>query len=155
TLFIFCFLILDVYLLFVFLEKQEAADYRVIDNPDTSIEDQLKQEDIDFSASLDFEELAEPYISVTPRPRADKDLDRVKECDQQPATVVDKSLLVARMHEPVQLSEDTTKEDVKELVHSNLLFPEDYLYWNWNNEMMVMLFFQTKSGRPVYYNQNG
>ncbi|HLR08677.1 MAG TPA: two-component system regulatory protein YycI [Bacillota bacterium] len=155
TLFIFCFLILDVYLLFVFLEKQEAADYRVIDNPDTSIEDQLKQEDIDISASLDFEELEESYISVTPRPFADKDLDRVKEFDKQTATVVDKSLLVSRMDEPVQLSEDTTKEDVKEWVHSNILFPEDYLYWNWNKEMNVILFFQKKSGRPVYYNQNG
>src|SRR5699024_2041647 len=34
-------------------------------------------------------------------------------------------------------------------------YPEEYKYWNWNEELNVMVFFQKKIERPVYYNQNG
>src|SRR5699024_4656386 len=124
TLFIFCFLILDVYLMFVFLEKQEAVDYSVIDTPDTTIEDQLKQEDIAISASLDFEELEETYISVTPRTFTEEDLDKVNGFDNQTAALVDKSLLVSQMDEPVKLSEDMTRREMTEWIRSSILFSQ-------------------------------
>lgn len=63
TLFILCFLILDVYLVFQFLEKQQATDIGFLEDKDVTLEQQLKDDDITIE-NMPEQEVKESFIKV-------------------------------------------------------------------------------------------
>src|SRR5690625_190845 len=63
TLFILSFLILNIYLLVQLLEKQEDADKDILERSESTIEEQLKEDQI-VIPELPEEQAKEPYISV-------------------------------------------------------------------------------------------
>src|SRR5699024_11318478 len=70
TLFILCLLILNVYLFYQFIDKQNESDLRVKEAPDSSIEAKLKNENIKVG-ELPQEEKRESFISVKQRTLTD------------------------------------------------------------------------------------
>ncbi|AIF45712.1 two-component system regulatory protein YycI [Virgibacillus sp. SK37] len=155
TLFILCFLILDVYLLMQFMEKQERADVGVLSSQEeTSLEFKLEQEDITISdAEVDIEK--DSYISVLRREYSDKELSQLADLDKQDVEVIDKNLIVSKFEEPIAIPEKAQSADISKLVKSHIIHPEDFTYWGWNKDRNALLFFQEKESRPIYFNENG
>src|SRR5699024_7714089 len=63
--------------------------------------------------------------------------------------------IASQLDEPIPMDKDASEDDIKKTFDQIAFYPEEYKYWNWNEELNVMVFFQKKIERPVYYNQNG
>ncbi|WP_217587433.1 two-component system regulatory protein YycI [Lentibacillus saliphilus] len=155
TLFIFSFLILDLFLLMQLIDKQKNSDLGIMESEDTTIEQQLEDENIDIKASLSQEQLEENYIAVDQKNFGDAEKTLLKALADQSHVIIDNNLLLSQLDKPVSIPKDSTAEDIKAIAGQYFLYPEQYTYWNWNKDKNILLFFQEKSGRPVYYNQSG
>ncbi|GGB42851.1 hypothetical protein F3157_08720 [Virgibacillus dakarensis] len=151
TLFILCFLVLDVYLLMQFLDKQKENDLAVMEKQESSIEQQLKLEDIKIP-DLPEGELEESYISVKQKNFTDTDLSKLAASDNQKIALVEDKTIVSKFDKPIPVKDS---DEVKEIVKNNVLSPDSYDYWGWNKDLNVIMFFQEKNNQPIYYNQKG
>src|SRR5690625_4171703 len=154
TLFILSFLILNIYLLVQLLEKQEDADKDILERSESTIEEQLKEDQI-VIPELPEEQAKEPYISVKEKVFEEEDFHKYDGFKDQRTVIVDKTLVVSAFKKPKKFPSDASKETIDNFAKKNFAFPDDYVYWNWNKEANVLIFFQVKNDRPVYYNQNG
>lgn len=154
TLFILCFLVLDVYLLFQFFDKQDRADLGLLEPQVASVEDRLEEENIQIGP-LPEDASDEAFLSVQPKTFSDDDIKDLDELKDQETTVIDKRFIVSEFERPVSVSADSSKDKIEKAVKKFVLYPDEYQLWNWNKDMNVLVFLQKKNDRPVYFNQNG
>ncbi|GGJ89771.1 hypothetical protein GCM10007063_10540 [Lentibacillus kapialis] len=155
TLFILCFLILDVYLLLTFLNKQSEAEFALPDTSNSSFEEQLKSEDISISADLPSGDFSASYLSLYSKKFTDEELTFFDDKENQQAEAIDEKLILSRFDNPVSIPEDADDNLIKEVVKNSILLSNNYRFGGWNKEMNVLVFFQQKNGYPIYYNQKG
>lgn len=148
------FLILDIYLFVQFMEKKEAADIGILEQHTTSIEEQLKDDRITYE-SLPDEEYEETFISVEQNEFVEDDLQDELVDKKQKSMIIQDELIVSKMKEKISINESMTDEEIEHLFSQLVYYSDEYTFWNWNKEKNVLIFFQNKFERPVYYNQNG
>ncbi|GAB3053790.1 two-component system regulatory protein YycI [Virgibacillus ainsalahensis] len=153
TLFILCFLVLNVYLLYQFMQKQDVTDLEVLENQEASIEDRLEAENITVG-DIDMEEKEEPYISVKPKTFTEEERNQISNLENQESAVIADNFLVSYLEDPVSVPEDATAQGIYSIVGPYLLYPEEYEFWEWDEELNALIFFQQKNDRPVYFNQS-
>lgn len=154
NLLIVSFLILDVYLFVQFLDKKEQADIGILEQHTSSIEEQLKDDRITYEP-LPVEEYEETFISVKQHEFTEADLKAQGKGKKQKTNIVDNKLIVSKVDERISFSESATKKQIMNTFSDLVYFAEEYTFWNWNTEKNVLIFFQNKFDRPVYYNQGG
>lgn len=154
TLLILSFLLLDVYLLFQFTEKQQQADLSVLEHNESTIEEQLTAENIQIP-KLSEEEFKETFISVEPKLMLKKELNDLKELKNQENEVIQNKLIISELKKPVSIPKEPTAEKMLGLLEGLTLFSEEYSYWKWNEDANVLVYFQNKLDKPIFYNQNG
>ncbi|ASN03825.1 two-component system regulatory protein YycI [Virgibacillus necropolis] len=158
TLFILCFLVLDVYLLIQFSQKQDKEENDVSKQEQAAtIEENLRAENIKISANLSGEDLKGSYISVKKQLFTEESSKTVKAAENQETAIIDKEFIISRLKEPAKIQEDATEDEITELVKSKLtlISPDSYVFWDWNKELNMLVFFQKKNDRPIYFNPNG
>lgn len=154
TLFILIFLLLDIYLLTQFFQKQEQVDLSVIERQESTIEEQLMAENIKIG-DLPEKESEESYISVRRKAFTADEEKMLHGLENQKTALFDKNFIVSKFDKAVSIPPDASTDELEELVKGSVLYPEEYEYWNWNKETNVIILFQKKNDRPVYYNQSG
>ncbi len=154
TLLILSFLVLDIYLLVQFTEKQEQADLSVLEHTESTIEDQLEGENIKVP-NLSNKKYKETFISVEPKLIINGDFKSLEDLDNQDSEVIQSKLITSRIDDPIKVPEKSSKETMDNLLNDLTLFPEEYSFWEWNENVNVLVYFQQKLDRPIYYNQNG
>lgn len=152
--FILAFLILNIYLLYQFNEKREQADVPVLEQHESTIEYQLELEDIEIG-ELPEDDLKETYISVNQRTFSNDDFEELTDDNDQKMMLVNKSLIISLLEKPLPIHENDSEEEIAKALEEYILFPEEYTYWDWNKETNIIIFFQNKKDRSVYFNQNG
>ncbi|RKQ32943.1 two-component system regulatory protein YycI [Oceanobacillus halophilus] len=155
TLFILSFLILNIYLLVQFIDKQNNDDYGMLSDQDASIEERLAAENITIEPNLDMEITEETYILASQKKFNEVEVERLTKREDQNINVLKNNFIISRLKEPVPISEDASSEEVSNLVKSEVSFPEEFVYWGWNKELNILVFFQQIDGRPVYFNEHG
>ncbi len=153
SLLILSFFILDIYLFAQFLEKKEQADIGVLEHQSSTVEEQLAAESITFK-DLPEEEYEETFISVEQHLFKASVLKKDKPKIAQDASIINGSIIASKLEKPKKVG-DKSAEEITEIFNDFAHYPEEYKYWNWNEEYNVLIFFQSKMDRPVYYNQNG
>lgn len=154
TLLIATFLILDIYLFVQFMEKKEAADIGILEQHTSSVEEQLRDDRITFEP-LPNEEYEETFIAVEQHEFSEADLQEERKTRKQTATIVQNDLIVSKMEERIAIGESATDEQIMNTFSQLVYFADNYTFWNWNEDENILIFFQNKFDRPVYYNQNG
>src|SRR5690625_1227832 len=154
TIFIVCFLILDIYLLVQFLDKRGQADIGIIERQESSIEEQLEAEDITYG-KLPEEESEESFISVKQKKFPDDEFKEISDLKNQKTIVIDKKMIVSQFEKPISISPNQSRDKIESIAKDTFIYPDEYTLWNWNEDMNVLIFFQEKKDRPVYYNHNG
>lgn len=155
TLFILCFLVLNIYLIIQFIQKQEDADMGLLDEgQEASIEDKLESENIEYE-DPDIEITEGSYISVTQKKFTDEELIPLTNFENQQSAVINNNFILSKFEEPIEVPEEATDDELTQLVTRHILFPEAYQFWGWNKDLNVLMFFQLKDDRPFFYNQNG
>src|SRR5699024_6381176 len=136
TLLILSFFVLDVYLFMQFMDKKEEADIAILEEQTSTIEDQLKSED----------------ISVENLPKEDDLEDESLENKQDP-TIYKYNMIASKLDKPIKIKENASTDTLTEILEETVFYPEEYTFWNWNRDANIIIFFQNKMDRPVYYNQ--
>ena len=154
TLLILSFFILDIYLFAQFMDKKAMADVAILEQPASSIEEQLKAENIKVE-KLPKEEPEKAFISVKQNAFKEEDLKQALEIRKQDSFILNHTLIASQLDEPMKLEKSATEETLMNILNEIVYFPEEYTFWNWNKEHNIIIYFQNKMDRPVYYNQNG
>jgi regulatory protein YycI of two-component signal transduction system YycFG len=154
TLFILSFLVLNVYLLVQYIDKQDRADLGVLSRPDASIEEQLESENITLQ-DIEVDITEDTYISVSQHMFTEDQKEEIANLDNQEPVIFDNSYIVSALEEPVSIPTTAPGYDINNMISSHIPFSESYSYGTWNEEMNVLIFFQETSGRPIYYNAYG
>lgn len=154
TILIISFLILDVYLLVQFLEKKAEADIGILEQHTDSIENQLADDNISYD-SLPDEEYEETFISVEQKVFTEEDLKAENKKIKQTSFILQDHMILSQVDEKIKLNKSDNHEKIREIFNDLVYFSEQYTYWNWNKDENIIIFFQNKFNRPVYYNENG
>lgn len=152
--FILVFLLLNIYLLYQYSEKRVQSDIPLLEPHESTIEHQLELEDINI-VELPDEDLKETYISVDQRTFTKEEFEEISDIDGQRMMLINRSFIVSLFEKPHPIHSSDTKKDFEKLLKDEVPFAEEYEYWNWNKEANVLIFFQSKKERSVYFNQNG
>lgn len=154
TLLIFSFLILDIYLFVQFLEKKEIADIGIIEHEPSSIEEQLKSESISV-ADLPKQTYEESYISVKRHLFTEEELADADSVQKQESHILNQSTIISKLDKPVKLPRRESSSSLNDLLKSIAYYADDYTFWRKSEQMKVLVYFQNKLDRPVYYNEQG
>ncbi|KGX89255.1 two-component system regulatory protein YycI [Pontibacillus marinus] len=153
TLFIVCFLILDVFLVQQFFEKREQAQIGLL--PDSTIEEQLEAEKITLG-DLPKESIKETYISARRYVFNDEDQKKLDESENQSYQLFnDGTILLSELEESVPIDVEASDEDITTKVKDQILHGENYEYWGYNKEANKLLFFQSYKDNPIFFNESG
>ncbi|KKE78292.1 hypothetical protein DTX80_11940 [Bacilli bacterium] len=154
TLFILSFLILNIYLVFQFVHKQQDADLGIIFSQETTIEDQLEADNISLP-ELDTNVKEETYILTSERVFDEKELEKIQNKDGQQTAVINGNSIISQLDDPIPIPKNATKQEISDLVKGQIFFPDEFVYWDWYKDLNVLIFFQQIEGRTVYYNEHG
>lgn len=156
NLFILVFLLLNIYLIYQYNQKIDQADVPVLEPHESTLEHQLELEDIE----IDFDELPdsdlkETYISVNQRIFTEEEFAKINTMKGQKMMLVNKSFIVSIFEKPLAVHSNDSQKNIDKLFKDKIPFDEEYKYWEWNKEANVIIYFQEKKDRTVYFNQNG
>lgn len=152
TLFILSFLILDIYLIMQFIDKQDQENMGILEQEESTIEQRLEDENISIP-DLPNEAENESFITVSPKIFTEDEIQIIEKLKDQETAIVN-NFIVSILKKPINIS-DKSIEDIETIVKSLIVFPDQYAFWDWNEELNVLIFFQQKHDRPVFFNQNG
>lgn len=155
TIFILTFLVLNIFLFTQFLEKQKQADIGIIEQKESPIEDKLANESIKIPEKLPEVQEKEPFISVAQKAFTEEDLRKIKNGANQESVIVNQTFVVSKLNEPIKVSDNASEQEIEKLVETIIIDPNQYNFWDWNKDLNVLIFFQEKSDRPIYFNQSG
>lgn len=156
TLFILTFLVLNIYLSMQFISKQKQSDLGILEHGQSTFEEVLESENIKVPSTLP-EEAKERFISVRQKAFTEDDIENISGLKQQEIAIVNENLLLSIFDEPINIPEtvEDSPDEIKGILQDTIMFPEDYVFWNWNKELNILVFFQKENDRPVYFNQSG
>jgi|GEM_PF-1016593 len=156
VLFILSFLVLDIFLLNQFMEKQQASELGPIATANSKdFETELENNNITVSWDNIPSEVPSAPQTISSGSEFSEgilsQIQQLREGDEQTVAVQNNSVLKGKLNDPVEVTEDNVVEQVDDVVP----FSNQYEYWNWNKEEGVILFFQKKNDRPIFYNSGG
>ncbi len=153
NLLIISFLLLDIYLLVQFIEKQETADMSILETSESSIEENLKEEDIKV-VDLPTKEYEEPFISASPKKLTNEDENKIKALANQTPEIVDGHFIFSEINKKVKIPKEQKPETMDRFIESLVFKGDQYRFWRHHKETNVVIYFQEQYERPIYYNQN-
>lgn len=153
TLFILSFLLLNIYLVSAFIDRQQEIGY--LDSQELPIEDQLASEEITYEDVSSIDEMQMAYISVIQRDLTVEDMEELADLEEQTTEVFQDNIIISELEESIPLSKEMTAEELESNVLPKVLYGEEYTYWNWDEEVNVVVFFQEKEDSTIYFNENG
>ncbi|WP_102348090.1 two-component system regulatory protein YycI [Bacillus sp. Marseille-P3661] len=148
TIFILIFLILDLFLVFQFIEKRSSGQLDYI--TESTIEEQLEADDITY-VELPKADISESYITGKRKKFTEAE---VANLTNQNISFLSDEWIISHFDEPIQLRENNLDTQFKQILEENVLFGDSYVFWGWNKVTNKLLFFQTYNGRPLYFNEN-
>ncbi|QST00045.1 two-component system regulatory protein YycI [Pontibacillus sp. ALD_SL1] len=153
TLFILCFLILDVFLVYQFINKTEQAQLVLL--PDTSIEEQLEAEDIQLQ-NLPNDTPKKTRIYADRYDFKEEDQEKLAERENQKSSIGENGkILTSVFNEPVEIDLESDNSKISSIVKEEIIFGDEYEYWGYNEKWNVLIFFQLHEDNPIYFNESG
>ncbi|BAC15405.1 hypothetical conserved protein [Oceanobacillus iheyensis HTE831] len=156
TLFILSFLVLNIYLLFQFVQRQDQNDLPSLSNDNQTLDEQLESENIQIDDAVLNREVPDfRYLSVAQRLFESAEVEDLNGIDGlQVTTSIDNTLLFAQFEEPIEMPEEGTESEMlQSIIAPYVMQAGQYTYGTWNKELNVIAYFQTKEGAPIFLNQ--
>jgi regulatory protein YycI of two-component signal transduction system YycFG len=151
TIFILTFLILDVYLLFQFMKIRDANKYEII--TEASIEDKLKADEIKLNVDLPKAPIKDQYLSAKPKVFTKEDTAKLK--GQTSLLKEPTATLQVTLEKPIQLNSKFELAELTPFVRDNVLYGEQYQFWEKNDKKNTITYFQQYGNMLLYKNISG
>ncbi|MDQ0215382.1 regulatory protein YycI of two-component signal transduction system YycFG [Oikeobacillus pervagus] len=150
TIFIIVFLILDIFLLTVFIKKHSASQFEII--TETSIEDKLKVDNIDYNKTLQNEVGKAPLITAKTKTFTKKEIELL---NRQKITLSnDQTILSAKLDKPYKLNK-LKKDEIESFVKNFVLYGEHYQLWDYDKDLKKITLYQHFKGHLLFINISG
>ncbi|KAB8136829.1 hypothetical protein F9U64_10035 [Gracilibacillus oryzae] len=147
TLFILCFLILDIFLLQQFINNQDTVSVL----PELEFEDNL-QGNIEGLDNIPEEPAEAPMLHAQRKELSEEDLDAINELPNQDTIVLDNHMIVSRLNEQAAFNTDNVGESITDNVwNADNYDLENYAY---DQKTNTYIFFQ-KLDQPIFFNISG
>ncbi|WP_064092074.1 two-component system regulatory protein YycI [Rossellomorea aquimaris] len=149
SIFIVVFLILDIFLLSLFINKLSNSNPETLGR--TNFEDILKADKIEYpSFSKDLKK--EAYISAKTKKFTTADID---EFEEQEINIVNDNTIHSTLSKPYPLSDKRSPEELKDFMTSFIIDGEKYRFWKYNEEDQTIVYYQTYKDKFLFHNING
>ncbi|MDZ5710623.1 two-component system regulatory protein YycI [Jeotgalibacillus haloalkalitolerans] len=148
TIFIVVFLILDIFLLILFVQKYNDSQLETIG--DLSTTERLAGENVTLGELPDVED-SRPYLNAEYYRFMSSDL---QELEGQTATIREGQILESVLTEPVAIEDPENPEELNELLEDYVTNGGQYTFWEYDEEDNQLIYFQTFEGLTLYYNLN-
>ncbi|MEH6940848.1 two-component system regulatory protein YycI [Bacillus sp. JJ722] len=146
TIFIIVFLILNMFLLYQYVEKKDSSDYDYL--TESTIEDSLKENGITYK-TLPKQTNKEQYLSAKSKDFSDDDLKKLK---NQDATRLSPQKIYSKLDKPFQLEEKIHSEALDNFVKENVLYGDRYRFWKVDGSTII--YYQTYNEKMIYNNDS-
>ncbi|MCP8617234.1 two-component system regulatory protein YycI [Salirhabdus salicampi] len=150
TIFIICFLALDIFLFTQYVNKQNQGDWEVIS--ESTFEEQIEAEEIIIDDLPDVTEKAH-YISARPHKYTEEEVSHLNQ--RGTYNIYNDELLIYEFQQPIAIDDITNRETIIRKVNDNVLYSNEYMFWGLNTDLNILLFFQRYEDQPVYFNAGG
>ncbi|TFD96596.1 hypothetical protein E2491_10740 [Jeotgalibacillus sp. R-1-5s-1] len=149
TIFIVVFLILDVFLFFLFLQKYQDTQNSQL--PQLSIADQIEEENITISSELPDLDDSKPYLNAESYRFS---AEEVSNLAGQNATVRNNRILESSLNTPVDIEDPENPEELTNLLEEFVLYGEQYRFRDYREEENEIVYFQYYEDSTLYFNVN-
>jgi len=149
TIFIMVFLILDLFLVYQFIEKRNAREFELL--AQTSIEELLAEEEISY-VDLPKQNQKEHYLIAQSKLFEQEDL---KSLENQEVIIEEQSKLVGTFTETIKISEKFQSGEVDKFIKENLLYSKDYSFWSYDEVENTIIYYQIADNKMFYNNSKG
>jgi regulatory protein YycI of two-component signal transduction system YycFG len=149
SIFIMVFFVLDIFLLYQYLEKKDNYQFDYI--AEASIEELLQEEEIQY-ASLPKQKRKEQFLIAKSKIFEEKD---TKNLLNQKANIVNGNKLVVDFDKPIPISKNVQSAELEKLLKEYVLFGYEYDYWNYDEKKGEIVFYQTWDKKMFFNNSKG
>lgn len=155
TLFILSFLILNVYLLYQFISKQDEMNIPELDTSNMDLDEELRDENITISADVNFEVPELSYISSAQKKFTGSEINDLNDNKHINAEKsLDSQLLIAEFSSPLKIPDNPDEETLSRLISPYILNAFDFTFGAWDDDLNIIVFFQNKERHPIYLNRH-
>ncbi|WP_079505997.1 two-component system regulatory protein YycI [Mesobacillus jeotgali] len=148
TIFILTFLVLDVYLVYQFINTRDAAQYEI--PKEATLEEKLKNDDITYGELPEMKK-KEQYLSVRTKVFTTEEMAKVK---GQSISLGDGTSIEAKLEKPVKLTSKFQPAELTAFMKANIFAGEQYKFWSKNDEDGTITYYQEYDSKTFYYNSN-
>ncbi|UFT99390.1 two-component system regulatory protein YycI [Radiobacillus kanasensis] len=150
TLFILCFLILDIFLVRQYFLNQD-EDLGTLQTPTN---EELLEANVEGLDKLDKEIRKESIITTKQVDFTTRDTE-LEGLTNQSLTILEDNTLVSALDTPVPIKKEATDEEIKQIVTGFVPYGEQYTLWGKNEATNTLILFQLKGDKPIFYNEGG
>ncbi|PLT36019.1 two-component system regulatory protein YycI [Bacillus sp. V5-8f] len=148
TIFIMVFLVLDIFLLYQFLEKKKTnqMDYLTV----TSTEEQMKQEQITIP-DVQNEPVKESILMAKRKEFSKED---IKDDKNQEWFFDNKTRLIATLKKTTIVGKDFDPNQLAEFLKENIYEGQSYKFWEFDRSNNTIIYYQSYGNKTFYNNTN-
>ncbi|MRH44377.1 hypothetical protein GH741_17170 [Aquibacillus halophilus] len=147
TLFILCFLVLDIFLIQQFINNRD-TEYPFIQE---STREEFLRANIEGLDELKEESTKEPNLYAARKVFTTEEIDAINNFDNQQAEVIDSNLILSKFDEPVPID---FEGNYLETLQGKILYLDSFVFWSKNEASNTVVFFQKNNSLPIYFNQS-
>lgn len=151
TLFIIVFLILDIFLLYQYIEKKASFNTPFLSK--ASDVELLKLEGITYD-NLPKHKLSENYLIAKSKDFT-KEADKLKELKDQKTNIINKNKLTGKFDKKIKFSSKNMAMELETFLKENILYGKDYRFWSYDKEARTIVFYQYVENKMFYNNSKG
>ncbi|MDL4840957.1 two-component system regulatory protein YycI [Aquibacillus rhizosphaerae] len=152
TLFIICFLILDVFLIMQFMDSRE-SELGLL--PRDSTNEEYLRLNVNGLDDLLDEVRRAPLITASRNNFSEEDLSTLDAIPNQEKIIINENIIFSKLITPVEINlADVDKGAPVESLQGKLLNSGNYTFWEKDEDTNIVILFQNM-GLPIYFNKNG
>lgn len=150
SIFIMVFFVLNIFLLYQFLEK--INDYQYENFAESSTEELLKEDDISIEVPLPKQKLKDQFLTAKSKTFEKKDIQYLK---NQKAKIIDDKKLVGTFKTPVVMKADIHEADLDIFLKDYILNGSEYRFWSYDKTTQTIICYQVADNKMFFNNSMG
>ncbi|GAA0334791.1 two-component system regulatory protein YycI [Bacillus carboniphilus] len=151
TIFIFAFFVLDGFLLFWVLDKQNEEKLPMMN--EASFEEQLTASEIvveNIDTNVNKKQF---FIDAIPK---EFNLDELSQLEDQDVILENElEVIISTFNEPIPIVNEINQESMAPILSEKVLFGEHYIFWEYDKLNNKVVYYQTYKNFPLFNNQSG
>ncbi|MDX5475720.1 MAG: two-component system regulatory protein YycI [Bacillaceae bacterium] len=152
TIFIFTFLILNIFLGYHLVEKRNSSQLDVL--TETSIEEKFEVDEITY-VDLPKDPIRSSFVTGKSKMFTEEEAEILESEKEQNVTIVDETTIRGVFKEPFAFPENNTATRLDQILKSQILYGDQYVYWGVNPETRSLIYYQKYDGKVIFNNVSG